>query len=316
MVGVFVSDEVWDAVGDRLLELEPGVERIRFTPGSIVSPDDIERIEIAFLSMDLWPRSSAPFMKVCVEATNLRWLHSGSAGVDSPVFRMLLDRGVRLTNSSGAAATSIAHHVVMVMLALRRDLARFGRDQAAHLWQQRPIDDVERTTLGMLGMGPIGLETTRLARALGIEVIGMRRSVSGDEPCETWTLERLHELLPRVDTLVLALPLAPETHHLIGAAELALLRPGAHVINVGRGSLIDEPALVDALRSSQVGAAALDVTEVEPLPADSPLWDLQNVIITPHSSAGTSSSRRRAREFFVDEFTHWFRGEPFDREVR
>lgn len=316
MVGVFVSDEVWDAVGDRLRELEPGVERVVFRRGEMVPPDDVARIEIAFLSMDLVPGATAPFVKVCLEAPNLRWMHTGSAGVDSPAFRMLLDRGVRLTNSPGAAATSIAHHVVMTMLALRRDLPRFARDQAEHAWRQRPVDDVERTTLGMLGMGPIGLETTRLAQALGVEVIGMRRTVSGDEPCETWTLDRLHELLPRVDTLVLALPLAPETHHLIGAAELALLRRGAHVINVGRGALIDEPALIEALRSGQVGAAGLDVTEVEPLPSDSPLWDLPNVILTPHSSAATGSSRRRAREFFVDEFGHWVRGEPFDREVR
>ncbi|MFN8021532.1 MAG: NAD(P)-dependent oxidoreductase [Acidimicrobiales bacterium] len=125
-----------------------------------------------------------------------------------------------------------------------------------------------------------------------------------------------YELLPRLDTLVLALPAADETHHLIGAAELALLPPGAHVINVGRGTLIDEPALVDALRRGHVGAAGLDVTEVEPLSAGSPLWDLPNVIITPHSSAGTTSSRRRAREFFLAEFAHWLAGEPFDREVR
>lgn len=316
MVAVFVSDEVWDAIGERLRALDPGVERVPFVPGERVPPEAVERIEVAFLSMDLWPRSSAAYMRVCLDAPNLRWLHSGSAGVDNPVFRHLIDQGVRLTNSSGAAATAIAHHVTMCLLALRRDLPGFVRDQAEHAWRQRSLGDVEATRLGMVGMGPIGLETARLAAALGIEVIGVRRTVRGDEPCETWTLDRLHELLPTIDTLVLALPLTDTTRQLIGAAELAMLPAGAHVVNVGRGELVDEPALVDALQRGHVGAAALDVTAVEPLPNDSPLWDMPNVIITPHSSAGTASSRRRAQGYFADEFAHYVAGEPFERGVR
>jgi phosphoglycerate dehydrogenase-like enzyme len=315
MVGVFVSDAVWDAVGDRLVELEPTVERVPFVPGTFVTDEESARIEVAFLSMDMYPRSTPAYMSVCLGAPNLRWLHSGSAGVDHPVFRMFLDRGVRLTNSSGSSGRAIAHHVVMVSLALRRDLPSFLRAQTEHRWDQRDLDDVEGRTLGVLGMGPIGLESARLAGALGMEVIGMRRTISGDEPCETWTLDRLHELLPRVDTLLLALPLTDDTRRILGATELAMLPRGAHVINVGRGELIDEAALVEALRSGQVGAAALDVTEIEPLPETSPLWDMPNVIITPHSSAGTASTRRRAAEFFVEEFARFVRGEPFQREV-
>ncbi len=316
MVGLFVSDVVWDAVGDRLLTLAPDLERIAFRPGEMVPPEDVARVEIAFLSMDMWPDSTAPYMKVCLESPTLRWLHSGSAGVDHPVFRMILDKGARLTNSSGSSGPSIAHHVIMSLLALRRDLPGFLRDQSQHVWRTRDVGDVEGTTLGVLGMGPIGTETARLAAEFGMRPIGMRRTVSGDEPCETWTLDRLHELLPRVDALVVALPLAPETRRIIGATELELLAPGAHVVNGGRGELVDETALIDALRSGRVGAAALDVTEVEPLPADSPLWDLPNVIITPHASAATASNQRRATEFFVEEFARFVRGEPFAREVR
>jgi phosphoglycerate dehydrogenase-like enzyme len=315
MVAVFVSDVVWDAVGDRLRAIEPSIERVRFTPGEFVTEADVARIEVAFLSMDMFPAWTPSYMKVCLEAPNLRWLHSGSAGVDHPVFRMFLDRGVRLTNSSGSSGPSIAHHVIMSLLALRRDLPAFLRAQAGRTWAQRDIGDVEGMTVGVLGMGPIGAESARLAGEFGMRVIGMRRRVVGDEPCETWTLDRLHELLPQLDALVLALPLTDDTRRIIGADELAMLPAGAHVVNVGRGELIDEAALIDALRSGQVGAAALDVTEVEPLPTESPLWDLPNVIITPHSSGATTSNRRRATEYFVEEFARFVRGEPLQREV-
>ena len=315
MVGVFVSDAVWDAVGDRLMAAAPHLERIRFVPGELVGDDEVARVEVAFLSMDMWPQWTPSYMKVCLEAPALRWLHSGSAGVDHPVFRMLIDRGSRLTNSSGASGRSIAHHVLMSLLALRRDLPGFLRDQTASEWKIRNVGDVEGTTVGVLGMGPIGAESARLAQEFGMHVIGMRRTISGDEPCETWTLDRLHELLPRLDALVLALPLAPETRHLIGARELALLPAGAHVVNVGRGELIDEAALVDALTSGHVGAASLDVTDVEPLGAESPLWAMPNVIITPHSSGSTMSTWSRAAGFFADEFERFVRGEPFAREI-
>jgi D-2-hydroxyacid dehydrogenase (NADP+) len=315
MVGVFVSDVVWDAVGDRLKETVPDLDRVRFVPGDLVSNDDMARVHVAFLSMDMWPHSTASYMKVCIEAPNLRWLHSGSAGVDHPVFRMLIDRGARLTNSSGASGRSIAHHVLMSLLALRRDLPGFLRDQASGEWRTRDVGDLEGITVGVLGMGPIGAESARLAGEFGMRAIGMRRTVAGDEPCETWTLDRLHELLPRLDAVVLALPLAPETRHLIGVRELALLPAGAHLVNVGRGELIDEPALIDALCSGRIGAAALDVTEVEPLPAESPLWSMPNVIVTPHSSGSTASTRRRATELFVEEFERFARGRPFAREV-
>ncbi len=310
-----MSDAVWDAVGDRLLAAAPDLERIRFVPGELVPQADAARVEIAFLSMDMWPRWTPSYMKVCIEAPNLRWLHSGSAGVDHPVFRMLIDRGSRLTNSSGSSGRSIAHHVLMSLLALRRDLPGFLRDQAAGEWRTRNVGDVEGTVVGVLGIGPIGAETARLAGEFGMHVIGLRRTVSGDEPCETWTLDRLHELLPRLDALVLALPLTPETRHMIGATELAMLPAGAHVVNVGRGELIDEAALIDALTSGHIGAASLDVTEVEPLPGESPLWSLPNVIITPHSSGSTSSTWSRAAAFFADEFERFVRGDAFVREV-
>jgi D-2-hydroxyacid dehydrogenase (NADP+) len=315
MVGVFVSDVVWGAVGARLLAAASELERIRFVPGERVTGDQVAKIEVACLSPDLWPRWSPSYMRVCLDAPGLRWLHSGSAGVDHPVFRMILDRGARLTNSSGSSGRAIAHHVIMNLLALRRDLPRFLRHQARREWNVRDLGDVEGTTVGVLGMGPIGLEVARLAIEFGMHPIGLRRTVAGDEPCETWTFARLDELLRRVDALVLALPLTAETHHLIGARELALLPTGAHIVNVGRGELIDETALTDALVRGHIGAAALDVTEVEPLPDDSPLWDMPNVIVTPHAAGATASTRRRALELFADNFERFVGGRPLANEI-
>ena len=315
MVTVFVSDALWADIGPGLSAALPAVEHVRFTPRQVVGSNDVLRIEVACLSSDLWPDSSASFMRVCLDAPNLRWLHSFSAGVDHPVFRMLLDRGVRLTNSSGASARSIAHHVIMNLLVMRRDVPRFLREQAGRQWHTRPVGDVEGTTVGVLGLGPIGLEVARLAAEFGMHPVGIRRTVRGDEPCPTFAFDELPRLLPTFDSLVLALPLTPQTQHVIGAAELALLPAGAHLVNVGRGELLDEIALVDALQTGQVGWASLDVTEVEPLPADSPLWHLPNVIITPHSAGDTASTRRRAMELFTVNVARFVHGEPLLNEV-
>jgi phosphoglycerate dehydrogenase-like enzyme len=164
-------------------------------------------------------------------------------------------------------------------------------------------------------MGPIGLEAARLCAEFGMRPIGMRRTVQGDEPCETWTFARLDELLSTVDDLVLALPLTPDTNGLIGARELALLRPGARLVNVGRGELIDEDALVDALRRGHLAGAALDVFVTEPLPAEHPLWDLPNVIVTPHIAGATPLADDRAAAIFVDNLGRYLRGEPLRNEV-
>jgi D-2-hydroxyacid dehydrogenase (NADP+) len=316
VVGVFTTDAVWDEIGERLVAIDPSTTLVRYVPGEHVDDAEAARIDVAFLSHDLLPRWAGSYLKVCLESPTTRWLHSLSAGVDHPVFRAIIDRGIRLTNSSGAAGPAIAHHVIMSLLALRRDLAGFLRDQSERAWRPRDLDDVEGTTVAVIGMGPIGEETARLAAAFGMRPIGVRRVVRGDEPCETWTFDRLHELLPIADAIVLAVPLTDDTRSLLDSAALGRLRPGCHLVNVGRGELVDEEALIDALRTGQVGAAALDVTTVEPLPEDSPLWSMPNVVITPHTSGATTSTRRRVHDMFVAEFGHFVRGEPFEREIR
>lgn len=252
-------------------------------------------------SADLWQEGrGAPFMKVMLQAPNATWLHMFSAGLDDPVFGELMRRGITVTHSAGSSAVPIAHTVMMQVIALCRESRAFAVAQTERRWDNRQTLDVEGRRMGIVGLGAIGTEVARLAPHFGVTVTGLRRTPSGDEPCTTWPIERLHELLPHIDDLVLTAPLNEQTRGIIGAAELALLPVGAHVVNVGRGELVDEDALVAALQSGHLGGAALDVFTVEPLPDTSALWGLPNVIITPHSAGTTPLAAARAADVFAD----------------
>jgi phosphoglycerate dehydrogenase-like enzyme len=252
-------------------------------------------------------------MRTAISAPNLRWLHSFSAGVDHPVFASLVRRGVALTNSPGAAARPIAHSVMLLLLALSRDLPGWVRAQDAGRWEQHFFDDVDGSVLGVVGMGPIGREVGRAAQALGIEVIGCRRTPRADDPWPTYA--SVADVAPRVDWLVLAAPHTPQTRHMIDAEVLASMRPTARLINVGRGELVDEDALVAALGAGVIAGAALDVFATEPLPRDHPLWTMPNVIITPHSTGRSSGSDRRAMAIFLDNLARFDAGQPLVHQV-
>jgi phosphoglycerate dehydrogenase-like enzyme len=312
---LFCSAAIWSQYADDIERAAPGIEVITFTAGDHISETDVGRITIAFSSDDLYPVGLPGFFKVCLESPSLQWIQVFNAGIDHPVFGMLRAKGLCLTTGSGTSAIPIAHHVVMCLLALARDLTGFLADQQRHEWRPRPVGDLEGRTMAVLGMGPIGAEVARLGQHLGMDVIGVRRSVSGFEPCETWTFERLDELLGRIDDLVLALPLTDDTRHLIGEREFGLMRRGARLVNVGRGGLVDEPAMIAALQSGQLGGAALDVMETEPLPTDSELWDLPNVIITPHTSGDSPMATRKVNELFLTNLARWHHGESLHNDV-
>lgn len=161
-----------------------------------------------------------------------------------------------------------------------------------------------------MGMGPIGREVARLTAAVGMKPIGFRRNPAGDEPCETWGPERFSELLALADVVVAALPLTPDTEHLLDRCAIQALKPGTYFVNVGRGGVIDQGALVEALETGALAGAALDVFETEPLPPESRLWHLPNVIVTPHSAANTETTRRRGAELFVDNLARFAQGRP------
>lgn len=312
---ILCSPFIAETCAAELAALAPGYDVVTVAEGAPPADADLARVTIAFFSADVFPDGSRAFFAASTQAPNLRWFHTMSAGVDHPIFGSIRAAGARLTTSSGAAAPAIARTVAMYLLALSRDLPGRLRDQAAHRWNPQRFEDVEGKLVGVVGMGPIGIEVVRLAQALGMRPIGMRRRALGDEPCATWPLERFGELTAAVDVLVLALPLTPETAGLLTGELIDGMRPGAVVVNVGRGELIDEPALAAALARGHLGGAGLDVAAVEPLPEASPLWDLPNVIITPHNSGSTDATSRGAIDIFLANLRAYAAGEPLRNEV-
>lgn len=311
--GILVSDRFEERHRDALAAAAPDAVRVVLRDGRV--DGDVAAVEVAFFSGDLFPDRVRELVLALRDAPQLRWLHTFSAGVDNPWFQSLRARGVRLSTSSGANAVPIAQTVLLYLLALSRDFGRWQDAQRRRAWERHEVQEIEGLTLGVVGLGPIGLEVARLGAALRMRVIGMRRTPRGDEPCETWPIARLDELLPQCDALVLALPLSDDTKHLLDARRFALLKRGAWFVNVGRGALVDEAALVAALQSGQLGGAGLDVFEVEPLPPESPLWSMPNVIVTPHNSGESPGNLDRAAAIFLDNLARYERGEPLRNEV-
>ncbi len=271
----------------------------------LVLPEDPEsrladalaaRAEVAYFSSDVFPQFGKPFFSATRKAPGLKWLHVFNAGIDHPVFASVLDRGVRLTTSSGTAAAPIAQTAIAGMLCLNRAVA--GQ------------------TMLIYGFGKIGAEIARLARLLGVHVTGMRRRAQPHEHAdEMHTPDRLHAVLARSDWLVLACPLTPETRGVINAAALAALPQGARIINVSRGEVIDEAALIAALARKHLGGAYLDVFAQEPLPPESPLWDMPGVLVTAHDASTSSAYDTRINALFLDNLARWQRHEPLVNEV-
>jgi len=310
---ILVSDEVEERRASALDAAAGGMPRCILRASGPSS--DPSLVEIAFFSGDLFPERTRDFVLSLAKSERLRWLHTFSAGVDHPWFRSLKERGVRITTSSGAAAVPIAQTVILYLLSLSRNLPAWLDAQRRRAWEPHDVQDLQGLLLGVVGLGPIGLEVARLGATLRMRVIALRRTPRGDEPCETWALSRLHELLPRADAVVLALPLTGATRHLLNASAIAAMKPGAMLVNVGRGELVDESALVAALERGALRGAGLDVFEKEPLPPESPLWSLPGVIVTPHASGRTPSNYARAEAIFLDNLGRFSRGEVLLNEA-
>jgi phosphoglycerate dehydrogenase-like enzyme len=251
-------------------------------------------------------------------APKVRWVQGSSAGIGQAVRRYGYDKRMPntvFTTSSGVHAAPLAEFCLMAILMHNKGAARMFRAQARHHWERYAGTDLRGRTLGIIGVGRIGAELARLAHGFGMRVLGVKRSIDGVDPAALhldalYGPTQLHEMLPQAEYLVLVTPHTDETARMIGAAELALLPRGAFLVNIGRGATLDEPALIAALRDEQLGGAALDVFAEEPLSPDSPLWDMPNVLISPHSGSTSDRENARITELFCENIRRYLAGEP------
>jgi len=313
---LFCTESFHDRHRERFATIAPDIEVVVLRDEGEVSASDVERITIGFFSPDAWPERAPSFMSVALSAPNMKWFHTMSAGVDHPVFRTFLDNGAILTNSSGTSAGPIAGTAMMYLLALTRDLPRLMRAQVQREWAWERWQELTGRSVAVLGWGPIGREFARLADAHGMKPTVVRRSVRGDEGFPTRRLSDLGEVVAEHDAVVVALPLNDDTRGIISSDVFDSMKPGTLFVNVGRGELVDQAALVDALESGHVAGAGLDVTAPKPLPPDDPLWGLPNVIITPHNSGSTDGTDRRAGEVFFENLERWVAGGELLNQVR
>ena len=254
---------------------------------------------------------------IFASASRLRWVQSPAVGVGSLMFPELLASPVVLTSARGIRARSIAEHVLGVTIALARLIPATLRAQAEHRWAQEELETETRTLqgkrMGIVGLGAIGVEVVKIAAPFGFRITAIRRR-AGQAPPDgveaVWTPDRLPDLLAQSDVVVLAAPHTPETKRLIGREQIDRMKRGALLVNIARGKLVDDAALIEALRDGRLGGAALDVFSQEPLEPSSPYWDLPNVIITPHTSGAMKDYWTPLVALFADNLRRFEKGEP------
>lgn len=286
-------------------------------------------IDIAFITRDVTGLSTkhvlAEALQACYavlrQSGRLQWVHIHSAGADRPVYVELRQRGVAVTTSSGANAEVVAATALAGLLALARRFPQLMAAQRTHTWApllagQLPRDLPGQTAV-LVGWGPIGQRIGDFLRLLGLRLIVVRtQPAAASDGVEMVTFETLPQVLPRADWLLLACPLTDKTRQLVDARALAALPKGAGLINVARGEVVVEADLIEALRAGQLGGAFLDVFEHEPLGADSPLWDLPHVIVTPHSAGHSDGNYQRVIGMFLDNLRRWCAGAPLCNAIQ
>jgi phosphoglycerate dehydrogenase-like enzyme len=272
----------------------------------------LDRIEIAVRHVPLEVLGNAPALK---------WYHHWYAGVDwLERYPDLRGRDFALTNASGVHAVSITEQVLGMILAFARSLHKDIRAQAHSIWRKPTMTDVFEVSgkrMLIVGMGAIGTHLARAASGLGVQVTGIRRhgGPAVDGVHAVLGIEHLHDQLGRADFVVIALPATADTRHMFGAREFSEMRAGSYLINIGRGSIVDEPALISALESGHLAGAGLDVFETEPLPVESPLWKMEQVIITPHTGGHTPAYFERSWPIFMENLRRYLEGRELQNLV-
>jgi D-2-hydroxyacid dehydrogenase (NADP+) len=328
LIATYHRLDLWiapDWFAERLRKQFPQFKVVRMTTYDDIGKE-IADTDIAF-TFSLRPEQFA-------EAERLRWIHSPAAAVHQFLFPTLVNSDVILTNAREVHGSVVAEHVIAVIFALSKRIPESVRFQQKHVWGQETLwqnhaapAEIAGATLGLVGLGSIGRNVAQRASALGMNVIAVRHShvsqkqgdvghpsgAKADKPDfvdELLPSSKLSEMLARADYIVLAVPVTDETRGMIGAEQFNQMKRDAHIINVGRGPLIQENGLINALREHRIAGAGLDVFDQEPLPADSPLWDLENLLITPHTAGMTTKLWERHYTLFAENLRRFLQGEP------
>lgn len=284
--------------------------------------------DIAFMTREVTGRSSKDnptpelqgFDAVVRAAPRLKWLQIHPAGAERPIYRELRARGIKVTTASGATAVTVAHSVLGAVIALNRRFPLLADAQRRHAWEPRLGDRSPRDLKGqravIVGMGPIGRNIAALLKMLGMVSVGVRRSAEPAEPFEAVVpYGRLHEVLPTADWLILCCPASPLTRGIANAEVFAALPPGAHFVNVSRGEIAVEKDVIAALGGGRLGGAYLDVFEKEPLDPASPLWDMPNVIVSPHTASHSQGQNEAIFDIFLDNLARFRDGRNLRNDV-
>lgn len=317
---VLVTAPTAAAFGADLLERQPGIELVAMAAdgsmtlvgGGPLDPATSD-IDVAWVGpgiFDAEPGLMRSFFSFVRHAETLRWFQSPAAGYERPVFGELIRRGV-LFSKSDVHSVPIAEFVLRAALDHCQRPERWRDAQTRHAWEYHEFDEVFGSIWVVIGLGSIGIEISTRARALGATVVGVRRRPDPGAPVDRMiTPDALSSVLGDADVIVLCAPANASTAHLVDDEFLSQTKPDALLVNIARGSLVDEAALVRALDEGRLGAAVLDVFETEPLPSDSPLWDHPKVDVVPHNSALSRARVRRQVDLFVDNLGRYRRGEP------
>lgn len=280
-----------------------------YARSSAVTPEQLASATVIFG----WPRP-----EMMGQAVSLKWFQTMWAGTEE--YDGMLPPGALFTSSSGSNSRSVAEHMLTSMLALCRRLPAYVDSQRARLWKDEgPMKTILGGTVLVAGAGHVGSEFARLCQGLGAKTIGLKRAVNG--PVEgfdqVYPMEELDDLLPQADVAALVLPHSPQTAGLMDARRLALMKDDAILLSAGRGTVLDQEALAQAMRAGKLWGAALDVTDPEPLPKDSPLWDTPRLLLTPHVAGGMrlEITRRKCVELALDNLRRYVAGEPLHNLV-
>lgn len=251
--------------------------------------------------------------------SNVKWVQASSAGMDKHMYPNMRESDVLLTNAAGLYGTHVADQAFALLLSLARGIHHFVRNQDNHKWggSKSPMIEIDGFKIGIVGLGGIGMQMARRAKGFDMHVIAADayRTEKPENVDELMPMDKLADMMSRVDVVMIACPLTEETQGLINAGNLSAMQPTAYLINVARGPIVKEDDLIEILQAGKIAGAGLDVTETEPLPAESLLWDMENVIITPHAAGDSQHRMRRITEFFLDNLERYLKGEALKNVV-